>query len=98
MDSLFNENYTAEYFPSGEQKFERLKEELEKAQEVYFMEYFIVEHGVMWDTILEILERKAKEGVEVRLCMTACAPSPFCHTTIRRFWRPKASLPRLCAH
>ena len=60
------ENYTAEYFPSGEQKFERLKEELEKARKFIFMEYFIVEHGVMWDTILEILERKAKEGVEVR--------------------------------
>ena len=73
------ENYTAEYFPSGEQKFERLKEELEKARKFIFMEYFIVEHGVMWDTILEILERKAKEGVEVRfmydgMCSIALLP------------------------
>ena len=30
------------------------------------MEYFIVDHGIMWESILEILERKAKEGVEVR--------------------------------
>ena len=73
------ENYTAEYFPSGEQKFERLKEELEKARKFIFMEYFIVEHGVMWDTILEILERKSKEGVEVRfmydgMCSIALLP------------------------
>ncbi len=30
------------------------------------MEYFIVEEGIMWDTILEILKRKVNEGVEVR--------------------------------
>lgn len=30
------------------------------------MEYFIVEEGIMWNTILEILKRKAAEGVEVR--------------------------------
>ena len=31
------------------------------------MEYFIVERGKMFDRILEVLLRKAKEGVEVRL-------------------------------
>lgn len=30
------------------------------------MEYFIVNEGVMWNSILEILEEKVKEGVEVR--------------------------------
>ncbi len=30
------------------------------------MEYFIVEHGVMWDAILQVLETKVAEGVEVR--------------------------------
>lgn len=40
--------------------------ELEKAEEFIFLEYFIVERGKMWNSILEILERKAREGVEVR--------------------------------
>ena len=40
--------------------------ELEKAEKFIFMEYFIVEEGIMWDTILEILKRKVNEGVEVR--------------------------------
>ena len=31
------------------------------------LEYFIIAEGVMWDMILEILERKVKEGVDVRL-------------------------------
>lgn len=54
------------YFPSGEAKFEELKAQLEQAKEFIFMEYFIVDKGIMWSTILEILERKAAEGVEVR--------------------------------
>ena len=32
-----------------------------------YIEYFIINDGVMWRTILDILERKAKEGVDVRL-------------------------------
>lgn len=59
-------NTSVTYFPSGEKKFERLKEELRQAKEFIFLEYFIVERGVMWDSILEILEQKVKEGVEVR--------------------------------
>lgn len=54
------------YFPSGEAKFEELKAQLEQAKEFIFMEYFIVDKGIMWNTVLEILVRKAKEGVEVR--------------------------------
>ena len=55
------------YFPSGEAKFEDLLTELEKAREFIFLEYFIVDEGYMWGRILEILRRKAAEGVEVRL-------------------------------
>jgi cardiolipin synthase len=44
-----------------------LLEELEEAQKYIFMEYFIIDEGEMWNQILEVLERKAKEGVEVRV-------------------------------
>lgn len=54
------------YFDLGEAKFKELIAQLEHAKEFIFMEYFIVDKGVMWDTVLKILERKAKEGVEVR--------------------------------
>lgn len=60
-------NTTTEYLSPGEKKFERLKEELEKAEHYIFMEYFIVQEGVMWNTILGILVKKVKQGVEVRL-------------------------------
>lgn len=60
------ENTNVTYFPTGQDKFKRLKEELRKAKKFIFLEYFIVERGLMWNSILEILEQKVKEGVEVR--------------------------------
>ena len=60
------QNTSVTYFPLGDDQFPELKRQLEGARHFIFLEYFIVEHGVLWDSILEILERKAKEGVEVR--------------------------------
>lgn len=55
------------YFPLGEDKFQEMLAQLEKAEHFIFMEYFIVSEGLMWGRILEILARKAAEGVDVRL-------------------------------
>ena len=60
-------NTQTEFLPLGEIKFERLKEELRKAEHYIFMEYFIVQEGKMWNEIFEILKEKAKSGVLVRL-------------------------------
>jgi cardiolipin synthase len=62
-----SKNTYSEYFPLGELAFERMKQEFEKAKRYIFLEYFIVEEGVMWNELLEILVRKAKAGVDVRL-------------------------------
>jgi cardiolipin synthase len=56
-----------DYFPSGEAFFERALRELEKAEHYVFLEFFILRQGVMFDPIIEILERKARQGVDVRL-------------------------------
>ena len=58
---------SAEYLPLGEVKFRRMLEELEKAEHYIFLEYFIIQEGEMWDTILRVLERKARAGVDVRV-------------------------------
>ena len=57
----------AEYFPEAAEAFQRMKEDLEKAEKFIFMEYFIVEDGKAFHELEEILTRKASEGVEVRL-------------------------------
>ncbi len=61
------ENTYTEYLSPGEVKFERLVQELEKAEHFIFLEYFIIQEGIMWNTVLEILERKVKQGVDVRV-------------------------------
>lgn len=60
------ENSKVKYFKIGEEKFESLIEELNKATEFIFLEYYIVDEGIMWNTILDILKEKVKQGVEVR--------------------------------
>ena len=55
------------YFPLGEDKFAALIPELEKAEKFIYMEYFIIDEGYMWGRILDVLARKAAEGVEVRV-------------------------------
>lgn len=71
-------NTEVTYFPLGEDKFRALIKELENAREYIFMEYFIIAEGHMWSTVLEILKRKAAEGVEVRFMYDGtCAIANF---------------------
>ncbi len=60
-------NTRVKYFPSGEDKFQELLVQLDRAQKFIFLEYFILSEGYMWDSILDILRRKVQQGVEVRL-------------------------------
>ena len=55
------------YYPLGEYKWKALLEDLKNAKEFIFMEYFIIEEGLMWGKMLEILKQKAAEGVEIRV-------------------------------
>ena len=61
------ENNAVRYYPSGEAKFEALLADLEKAEHFIFLEYFIIDEGVMWGRVLKVLEEKVRAGVEVRV-------------------------------
>lgn len=41
--------------------------ELEKAEKYIFIEYFIIAKGYLMDQLLPVLERKGKEGVEIKI-------------------------------
>lgn len=64
FNGFVNTNTT--YYKSGEENFEALINDLKSAKKFIFMEYFIVQEGYMFDTILSILKEKVNEGVEVR--------------------------------
>ena len=73
------------YFPLGEDKFKEMLVQLENAKHFIFLEYFIVNEGRMWGQILEILARKAAQGVEVRMLYDGtCELSTLPHDYPRR--------------
>lgn len=60
-------NAEAEYLKTGEIFYERLLEELKKAEKYIFLEFFIIREGEMWQGIYDILKEKAKDGVTVKV-------------------------------
>ena len=60
-------NTAVTYFNGGEAKFAELLRQLESAEHYIFLEYFIIDEGLMWGRILEVLARKAASGVDVRV-------------------------------
>ena len=58
-------NECAGYFALGEEMHKVMLEKLRQAKKFIFAEYFIVENGIMWDSMVEIMEQKVLEGVEV---------------------------------
>ncbi len=57
----------SQYFPLGEEMFEAMLDDLRSAKKFIFLEFYIIDPGVMWNRILEILVDKVQQGVEVKL-------------------------------
>lgn len=55
----------AHYLPEGELMFTHMLAEIEKAESYVFLEFFIVSNDSLLQSLLEVLARKVKEGVEV---------------------------------
>ena len=88
----------AEFFPLGEDKFWAMLEELQKAEKYIFMEYFIIEEGLMWGKILNILIEKARAGVDVRvmydgMCEISNLPAGYWKLLEKQGIRAKAFSP-----
>lgn len=76
-------NTKVTYFPNGEDAFPVMLEELKKAKHYIFLEYFIIAEGIMWNSMLETIKQKIKEGVEVKMlyddvgCLTTLPSNYF---------------------
>ena len=58
------QNTAAVYYPSGEGFYDALLADLQQAERYIFLEFFIIEEGVMWNSILEVLRKKAEAGLD----------------------------------
>ena len=61
------QNTVATYYSDGYSTWKQMLEDLETAERFIFLEYFIISPGQMWDAILDVLARKAGDGVDVRI-------------------------------
>ncbi len=58
---------TQTYYPLGEDMHRAILDDLRSAEKFIYMEYFIIEEGKFWDSILDILKEKVANGVEVKV-------------------------------
>lgn len=80
---------TAEYFPVGREMYLALCKDLEGAKKSVYLEFYIAAEGVFLSDVMEILERKAARGVDVRIILDGfgCAltlPPEFIKEAARR--------------
>ncbi len=57
----------AEYYSLGEDAWQGMLKDLSEAKQYIFAEYFIIEPGEMWDSMVDIMAEKVNEGVDVRV-------------------------------
>ena len=55
------------YFSSGESMRDAILADLRVAESFILLEYFIIEDGKLWGEILDVLKRKVKDGIDVRV-------------------------------
>ena len=63
----YHHNSKAKYYECGEKMFDDMLKAIERAEKYIFLEYFIIDEGIMWSEILERLVMKAEEGVKIRI-------------------------------
>ena len=60
-------NTRTKYYPLGDVCYDDILEALQSAEKYIFIEYFIIEEGKLWNSVLDVLREKAAADVEVRV-------------------------------
>lgn len=66
-DAIYSQNNLVDLYTDGKDKFSALIEDLENAKDHIHLLYYIIRHDQLGTKIANVLIKKAKEGVEVRL-------------------------------
>jgi len=66
-DALYSQNNSVQLFTDGMHKFTQLIQDLEQAKDHIHLLYYIIRHDQLGTKIADVLIKKAKEGLDVRL-------------------------------
>ena len=84
-DSLLTANESVEIITDGKEMFERLCKDIENAKYTIKLCYYIVKDDFVGRRLIELLTRKAQEGVKVRLLMDALGSRSIGYSDLRAF-------------
>jgi len=83
-DAIYSQNNRIELFTDGTEKFTSLIKDLEQAKDHIHLLYYIIRHDQLGTKIANVLIKKAKAGVEVRLLYDAMGSRLLSRKYIRR--------------
>ncbi len=66
-NAIMTDNNEVQFFVDGRAKFESLLKDMQEAEKSIHIQYYIIKDDEVFQGILEVLEQKVKEGVEVRI-------------------------------
>jgi cardiolipin synthase len=66
-EAVLTDNNDIRIFTDGREKFQTLLSEMDHARNYIHVQYYIIKNDELWKEIEEVLVRKARQGVEVRV-------------------------------
>ena len=84
-DALLTGNDSVEIITDGKEMFERLCNDIENAKYTVKLCFFIVKDDFVGERLIELLTKKAREGVKVRLLIDALGSRSIGYTDLREF-------------
>lgn len=81
--SVYSNDNSVEIYTDGVEKFQRLLDEIDKAESFIHIEYYIIKKDELFQKIKEHLVEKVRQGVEVRILYDSMG----CRNMMKKDWR-----------
>lgn len=85
--AIYSENNSVKIYTDGDDKFNDLIDDMKRAKKFIHMQYYIINSGELLDRIIKVIEKKVKEGVEVRILYDSMGGRHFNKKDIKRLKR-----------
>lgn len=83
MGSVLTDTNDVDILIDGNDKFEKLIQDLKEAKEFIHIQYYIIKNDVLFNRIKDVLIEKVAQGVEVRVLYDAMG----CRSVRKKYWK-----------
>lgn len=82
-EAMLTDSNDITIYTDGNEKFDALIEDMRSAEKYIHVQYYIIKNDVLFNRIKDVLVKKAKEGVEVRILYDGMG----CRSVRKRYWK-----------